>query len=172
LSMSALRPCPSVRFQAAYGRCRPMPGAEERAQMLPLPDSCRTLPAQKRQPTVNSMRSLIVMIALAFLYACGDADVGEGSSGATATSAVIACPDGSVLCGKTCTAPGQGCPKRPPPHSCSGVMCPMFVDQCPPGEVWGRRLPTDCCIDACVKAADGDDSASATAPATGGPAGR
>ena len=40
----------------------------------------------------------------------------------------------------------------PRPHNrCYRVACPQFIRRCPRGEVWGKRHPSDCCNDACVK---------------------
>jgi hypothetical protein len=101
------------------------------------------------------MRSvtIAIVVGLAFVCATGaSANVAGGAGATTAveTPPVAHCPSGSVLCGKTCIA--KACPTKPPRSaSCYHVMCPMFVRQCPAGTAWGRRSPTDCCNDACVK---------------------
>ena len=100
------------------------------------------------------MRSLIIAVVAAFAFVCATGASSNAVGGAGPTRAVeihpvAHCFNGSVACGKTCIPKGKVCPRRP--NLCAGVMCPMFIRQCPAGTVWGKAAPGDCCNNACIK---------------------
>jgi hypothetical protein len=84
------------------------------------------------------MRSLI--IAFVAMFALVDATGASAAATGPGPTWAATCVGGAA---------SQRPPRRPP--RCYRVSCPLFIRRCPPGEVWGKRHPTDCCNDACVK---------------------